>query len=100
MNGSSATIAGAVAENAPWCVYLLRCADDTLYTGVTRDLPRRLRQHNGELVGGASYTRGRRPVVLLWSEVSADRSAAQQREAAIKRLSRSEKLFLLEGLQG
>jgi putative endonuclease len=80
--------------SAGWCVYLLRCADNTLYTGIARDLSRRLRQHNGELVGGPRYTSGRRPVELLWSEEAADRSAALQREAAIKRLSRREKLTL------
>ncbi len=79
---------------AGWYVYLLRCADDTLYTGIARDLQRRLRQHNGELAGGPRYTRGRRPVALLWSEEAADRGAASQREAAIKRLSRREKLAL------
>ena len=82
-----------VAED-DWTVYLLRCADGSLYTGVARDLARRLRQHNGELVGGAQYTRGRRPVALLWSESCADRSTAQRREASIKKLSRREKLSL------
>lgn len=80
---------------ASWHVYLLRCADGSLYTGVARDLARRLRQHNGELVGGANYTRGRRPVSLVWSEPCADRSCAQQREAMIKRLPRSQKLRLI-----
>ena len=80
-----------------WYVYILRCADDSLYTGVARDLDKRLRQHNGELSGGPKYTRGRRPVALLWSEVACDRSSAQQREAAIKRLSRSAKLALVMG---
>ena len=80
-----------------WQVYLLRCADGTLYTGVARDLQRRLRQHNGELTGGPRYTSGRRPVTLLWSESAVDRSEAQQREAAIKRLSRREKLALVRG---
>ena len=75
-----------------WHVYLLRCADGTLYTGIARDLERRLSQHNGELAGGPKYTRGRRPVQLLWSAPAADRSAALQREAAIKRLSRARKL--------
>ena len=82
-----------MAEEA-WAVYLLRCADGSLYTGVARDLARRLRQHNGELVGGAQYTRGRRPVKLLWSESCPDRSTAQRREAAIKKLTRREKLSL------
>ncbi len=77
-----------------WQVYLLECADGTLYTGVATDLERRLRQHNGELVGGPKYTRGRRPVVLLWSETATDRGQAQKREAAIKQLSRREKLAL------
>ena len=77
-----------------WHVYLLRCADDTLYTGIARDLDRRLRQHNGELVGGPRYTSGRRPVELLWSEQAPGRSEASQREAAIKRLPRREKLAL------
>mgnify|MGYP001819648633 FL=1 len=77
-----------------WCVYLLRCADDTLYTGVTTDVQRRLRQHHGELTGGPRYTRGRRPVQLLWSEAALDRTSAQSREAAIKQLSRDAKLAL------
>ncbi len=81
-------------QAAQWSVYLLRCADGCLYTGVAADLQRRLRQHNGELVGGPRYTSGRRPVVLLWSEPAADRSAAQVREAQIKRLERSQKLAL------
>jgi putative endonuclease len=80
--------------DAGWWVYLLRCADGSLYTGVTNDLARRLRQHNGEISGGASYTRGRRPVALLWSEPCADRAAAQRREAAIRRLPRQVKLGL------
>jgi putative endonuclease len=76
-------------------VYLLRCADRTLYTGVTADLERRLRQHNGELAGGARYTQGRRPVQLVWCEHAPDRAAAQRREAALKRLSRTAKEALV-----
>ncbi|MCL4104468.1 UNVERIFIED_CONTAM: hypothetical protein GTU68_047430 [Idotea baltica] len=56
-----------------------------------------MRQHNGELVGGARYTMGRRPVTLLWSEQSIDRSAAQRRESVIKKLPRDDKLALIEG---
>lgn len=74
---------------------MLRCADGSLYTGVTRDLVRRLRQHNGEIVGGASYTRGRRPVTAIWVEERESRSAAQVREAEVKRLSRAEKFSLV-----
>lgn len=78
-----------------WYVYILECADGSLYTGVARDLERRLRQHNGELIGGPRYTRGRRPVNLLWSAPAGDRSVAQQREAAIKNLSREAKLEMV-----
>jgi putative endonuclease len=81
--------------DAPWYVYILECADTTLYTGIANDLQRRLSQHNGELAGGPKYTRGRRPVRLLWSVEASDRSAALQREAAIKKLSRAEKLRLI-----
>ena len=78
-----------------WQVYLLRCADDSLYTGIARDVSRRLRQHNGERAGGARYTRGRRPVVLVWKEGCDSRSMALQREAAIRKLSRVQKLQLI-----
>ena len=81
--------------SAQWQVYMLECADGTLYTGVASDMVRRLQQHNGERPGGAKYTRGRRPVQLLWSAPAVDRSAAQQREAAIKKLRRADKLKLL-----
>jgi putative endonuclease len=82
------------AAAGQWAVYLLHCADGSLYTGVTLDLQRRLAQHNGERAGGPRYTRGRRPVALLWWEPVADRGAAQRREAAIKRLPRRAKLAL------
>ncbi len=83
-----------------WQVYILECADGTLYTGIARDVAKRLRQHNGEITGGPRYTRGRRPVQLLWSEAVDSRSAAQQREAAIKRLGRGDKLALARGSAG
>ncbi|HEY6131263.1 MAG TPA: GIY-YIG nuclease family protein [Halioglobus sp.] len=82
--------------SGPWHVYVLLCADGSLYTGVARDLQRRLLQHNGELAGGSRYTRGRRPVVLMWSDAEPDRSAAQRREASIKKLSRDQKLRLFK----
>ncbi|WP_373047509.1 GIY-YIG nuclease family protein [Vulgatibacter sp.] len=78
--------------SAPWFVYLLRCADGSLYAGATTDVERRVAQHDAGR--GAAYTRARRPVELVWSEPAADRSAALRREAAIKRLSRREKLLL------
>ena len=82
--------------NETWQVYVLECADGSLYTGVARNLERRLAQHNGLRAGGPKYTRGRRPVAVRWQEPAADRASAQQREAAIKRLSRNQKLALLE----
>lgn len=83
---------------ADWRVYILECADGSLYTGIARDLERRLAQHNGQLAGGPKYTRGRRPVVLRWSEAAVNRAAAQQREAAIKRWTRAQKVALLSVL--
>jgi putative endonuclease len=76
----------------PWTVYLLRCRDDSLYAGITNDLPRRLESHRS---GKASaYTRSRRPIALAYQEALSDRGAALKREAAIRRLSRAEKLAL------
>jgi putative endonuclease len=82
-------------DSHQWFVYLMQCADGSFYTGVTTDLARRLRQHNGEIVGGAGYTRGRRPVDLVWSEACNDRSDAQKREYVVRRSPRSEKLRLV-----
>lgn len=79
-------------------VYLLRCADGSLYTGVTTDLARRVQEHNSG-VRGARYTRSRRPVKLVHSEACDSRSAALKREAAIKRLPRAAKLMLVRAAQ-
>lgn len=76
-----------------WYVYLLRCADGTLYAGCTTDPRRRLQQHNAGR--GAKYTRARRPVTLVYVEQAEDHSQALRREAALKRLSRKEKLALI-----
>ncbi len=75
-----------------WCVYILRCADGTLYTGMTDDFERRLALHRAGK--GAKYTRGRAPLEPVYRETCADHSAALKREYAIKRLSRREKLAL------
>ncbi|MBR1845224.1 MAG: GIY-YIG nuclease family protein [Oscillospiraceae bacterium] len=75
-------------------VYILRCADGTLYTGSTTDLDRRLAVHNSGK--GAKYTRSRRPVELIYHEELESWSAALRREAAIKKLTRGEKLRLIE----
>lgn len=86
-------------ENSSWSVYLLRCGDHSLYTGVTANLRRRLRQHNGELAGGARYTQSRRPVAVVWVMAAADRSAAQRLEARLKRLSKGDKEKLIRGTE-
>lgn len=77
-----------------WQVYILTCSDGTLYTGVCTDLPRRLNEHNGAGTKGAKYTRARRPVQLFYQEPCADRASACRREAAIKKLTRNQKLAL------
>ena len=77
-------------------VYLLRCGDGSLYTGCTNDLVRRLRAHQSGR--GAKYTRSRLPVELVYREPAADRSAALRREAAIKAMTRAEKLALLAAI--
>lgn len=75
-------------------VYILRCRDDTLYTGITDDVERRLKAHNSGK--GAKYTRGRGPVELVYREEQPDKSAALKRERAIKKLTRREKLALID----
>ena len=82
-----------VPDGRAWFVYLLRCGDGSLYTGITTDPISRVRVHNAGR--GARYTRGRLPVLLVHVERAADRSAALRREAAIKKLSRSRKERLL-----
>lgn len=79
----------------PWFVYILRCADGSLYTGVSTDVLRRVAEHNAGVPVGARYTHARRPVVLVFQESAADRSAALRREKAIKACSRAEKLALI-----
>lgn len=76
-----------------WFVYILECADQSLYTGITTNLERRLDEHNGSKLG-ARYTRSRRPVKLLHHENYVDRSTATQREMQIKRLNRKQKIQL------
>lgn len=82
-------------SNDSWYVYLLQCSDGSFYTGVTTDLKRRVRQHNGEIVGGANYTRARRPVALAWYEACENRSVAQQREHMVRHSPRPEKQRLI-----
>ena len=77
----------------PWYVYILRCGDGTLYTGITDDVERRLAVHRTGK--GAKYTRGRGPLELVYREELADKSAALKREWAVKQLSRAEKIKLI-----
>ncbi|MDO8582413.1 MAG: GIY-YIG nuclease family protein [bacterium] len=78
----------------PYFVYILECADGTLYCGSTNDVERRLKAHNG-LKSGAKYTRSRRPVTLRHTEEFKTASEAKKREAVLKSLTRAEKLALL-----
>lgn len=89
-----AILKGTGGMAVAWFVYMLRCRDGSLYTGCTDDVERRLAVHQSGK--GAKYTRSRLPVELVYQEPVEDRSAALRREAAIKRLSRREKLKLLE----
>jgi len=75
-------------------VYILRCSDDSLYTGITTDIQRRLFEHNNTCKG-AKYTKARRPVILVHSEKCVDRSSASKRENEIKKLSRKEKFEIV-----
>ena len=75
-----------------WALYVLECADGTLYTGITTDITRRVRQHNGEIKGGAKYTRGRRPVRLLAIREAGTQSEAASAEWHFKQLRRPQKL--------
>jgi len=76
-------------------IYIVECSDNTLYTGITTDVHRRIREHNGSNKG-AKYTKLRRPVKLVYQEESTDRSSASKREYAIKKLTREEKLELID----
>ena len=77
-----------------WKLYILRCRDGSLYTGITTDLEKRIAAHNSGK--GAKYTRGRGPLELVYSEDCAEHSAALRREMEIKSLTREEKLKLIE----
>jgi predicted GIY-YIG superfamily endonuclease len=83
----------ARSSGEKWFVYVVRCADDSLYTGITKDVKRRCQQHNA---GTASrYTRSRLPVKLVYQEAHPSQSSALKREAAIKAMTRREKLAMI-----
>ncbi|MFA5777070.1 MAG: GIY-YIG nuclease family protein [Parcubacteria group bacterium] len=76
-------------------LYILKCADGTLYTGITTDLKRRIAEHNGAKLG-AKYTVARRPVKLAYSQKFENRSLASKEEARVKRLTKNQKLALIK----
>ena len=78
----------------PWFLYVVRCQDASLYTGITTDITRRIKEHNSKK--GAFYTKNKIPVELVYQEAMVDQSRARKREAAIKKLTRKEKLELIE----
>lgn len=81
-------------EDTTWYVYMVRCADRSLYTGITTDLLRRISEHNSSRKG-ARYTRSRQPVTLVYSESTKSRSLASQREYHLKKLSALQKQRLI-----
>lgn len=88
-----------MTTKSQWWVYFVECRDGTLYTGISTDLQRRLAQHNGELAGGAKYTQARRPVTLVYSEPSADRSQASRREYQLRKMPKDQKWALIQSTQ-
>lgn len=81
-----------------WYVYIVECATDkSLYTGITKNVERRLRQHNGELAGGAKYTRSRRPVRLVYKTELHTQSEALRFEAGVRLLTHEQKRRLAAG---
>ena len=81
---------------ADFFVYIVRCNDNTFYTGSTKNLRDRVLRHNGKLAGGARYTRGRRPVELVYAEYFSSLAAAREREREIKNMNRQRKEILVE----
>lgn len=106
MGGADTTVRRVAAEDraleaaedradSGWTVYVLQCADGTLYTGITTDPDRRVAEHNRGV--GSRYTRARMPVTLVYSEIAQNRSEATKRETSIKRMSRATKMRLIFG---
>ena len=80
-----------------WFVYMVRCADSSFYTGIARDVEKRIEEHNHNKKLAAKYTRGRLPVKLMYAEATESRSSASKREYDIKQLSRQDKAALALG---
>ena len=82
-----------------WLIYILKCYDSSLYCGITNNLENRLKQHKGEVKGGAKYTRSHWPCKLVYKEKLASRSEALQREGIIKKMSKVEKQALINSFK-
>lgn len=80
---------------SPYFVYMLRCSDKTLYTGIAIELDKRVNEHNTS-PKGAKYTKSRRPVVLVYSEIAENKSIALKREIAIKKMTKEQKESLVQ----
>jgi putative endonuclease len=87
--------AASTEQLTGWTVYIVRCADGSLYTGITKDVARRVAEHNSTGALAANYTRARRPVVLAYQEAAVTRSSAAKREAQIKQMNRQQKEALV-----
>lgn len=83
----------------PWSVYIVRCADGTLYTGICTNVEQRVAEHNGDDQRAARYTKSRRPIVLMYQEAAASRAQAAKREAQLKSLTRKQKEGLIRAGQ-
>jgi len=81
-----------------WFMYVVVCCDQTLYCGITTDLSRRVKEHNTS-IRGSKYTRARRPVNLIYTELHNDRSSASKAECAFKKLSKKNKMRIVDGNQ-
>ena len=82
-----------------WLIYILECRDGSLYCGITNNIEKRLKQHKGEIKGGAKYTHSHWPCKLVYGEKSVSRSKASQREAIIKKMSKVEKQTLISSFK-
>ena len=84
---------GIETYKTDWVVYIIRCSDDSYYTGISNNIEARVKKHNAGK--GAKYTRSRRPVELIWSEPARNRSEASKRECEIKKMKRIDKIALI-----
>jgi putative endonuclease len=85
--------------NKPWYVYMVRCNDNSLYTGITTDITRRVNEHNSKTNKAAKYTRSKQPIHLVYYETLACRSSASIKEAALKKLTKIKKETLVNAFQ-